>query len=306
MNAVASCANTHARVTLKVKSCRRNETKPYKSACRFALSSLIMGIAQRTAPNLSAPDDSRPIGNHANVAFAHDLHHLQRPGGSPIHAGRHTLGRSRHDLWRHRRVHAEFLADQWRHLPVRKAMVDRVDHLWAPSPASHQCGDLRLRRQHDVRGHLPLHATSGEGAARIRLAVVHSFLGLAGDHRGSCHHLATRTLQRKGIRRTDLAPECGRNRHLGHFRDQLFLDPRPAQRTHPLRRDLVLHCHDHHRRPAVCGQPLIASHQSATQLPGVWRSSGCPCAVVVWTQRGGLLPYHPDSGDHVLLRAQGG
>ena len=40
--------------------------------------------------------------------------------------------------------------------------------------------------------------------------------------------------------------------------------------------------------------------------PGLLRCSGCARPVVVWPQRGRLLPHHPDSRDHVLLLAESG
>ena len=60
-----------------------------------------------------------------------------------------------------------------------------VHHLRPAAPAAHQRGDLRLRRQRHVHGHLLLAAAALQGAHVQRRAELAQLLGLAGHHRAA-------------------------------------------------------------------------------------------------------------------------
>ena len=178
--------------------------------------------------------------------------------------------------------------------------------LRATSPLAHQRRDLRLRRQHDVRGHLLLDPAASQDPHGLGPLVPDQLLGLAGHHRRRRDHPSSGSHPRQGVRGAHLADRrCHRGR-MGGVRDQLLLDARHSQREEPLCRALVLHRHhrDHPRAP-YREQPA-ASDELAAQLSGVRRGSGCPGAVVVWSQRGRLLPHHAHPGHHVLLHSQSG
>ena len=90
------------------------------------------------------------------------------------------------------------------------------------------------------------------------------------------------------------------------LRGQLLRDDRQAPRAAPLRRDLVLHRDDRHRRdPAHRQQPGVCRSRCsrATRLR---RRAGRVHAVVVRAQRGRVLPDHAVPRPDVLLPAEGG
>ena len=143
------------------------------------------------------------------------------------------------------------------------------------------------------------------GASCQRPPHPHPFLGLAVYYRLCRHHPSLRLHPGQGIRRTHLAHQSNGRGHLARLRRKFFLDPREAQRAQHLRRDLVLHRHHRHGYHALRGQPPLAPDELYPQLFPLRRGAGRPRSMVVWSQRRGVLPHHPDPRDHVLFRAKG-
>ena len=147
----------------------------------------------------------------------------------------------RHAGWDHHRTAVGLLARQ-------SAAVLVVRPLEA---VAHQRGDLRVRRQHALRWHLLLHATPGEGTACVGHLVVGPFLGLAADHRRSGRESPARLHDRQRVRGARMAARHFDRAHLGRLRGELLLDLGQASRKASVRRDMVLHRDDHHRRGAA-------------------------------------------------------
>ena len=140
--------------------------------------------------------------------------------------------------------------------------------LRAAAAAAHQRGDLRLRRQRDLRRRS---TTRRSGCCKARmfsdlLSRLHFWgwqliIVVGRDHAAAGHH------PEQGVRRAGVADRHRDRRGLGRLRGQLLRHDREAARAAPLRGDLVLHRHDRHGRgaahlqqPASCPAGLFKSY----------------------------------------------
>jgi hypothetical protein len=141
----------------------------------------------------------------------------------------------------------------WLRCPLR----GRVAELRAPASAAHQRGDLRLRGQRDLRGDLLLDPAALQGADVQRPAEQAALLGLAADHRRRGSRCPS------GSRRARSTPSSSgrstsRSRWSGRASSASTSSGRSqAPRAAHVRRALVLHRDDRHRRDAPhLQQPL--------------------------------------------------
>ena len=177
--------------------------------------------------------------------------------------------------------------------------------LRSPAAPTHERRHLRLCGQYDLCGNLLFDTASRPRPVGVGFFIEPAFLGLAVDHRRRRNHAAAGIFQRQGIRGADLAHQHRGGADLGRFRHQLFLDPRDPQREIPLCRDLVLHRNDHHCGDALYRQPPPVADQPHSRLPDLRWCAGCARPMVVWAQRGRVLPHHAGARHHVLLLTEG-
>ncbi len=172
------------------------------------------------------------------------------------------------------------------------------------SPA-HQCDHLRLCGQRHVRRHLLQPATIAEGTHVQRRAQLAALLGLAADHRGCCDNAAPGHHHQQGVCRAGVAHRHRDHIGMGGVRNKHVRNHPQAPRTPPVRGHLVLYRHLGHRGHAPHREFHGDARDPLQELQLVRWGAGCVGAVVVWSQRGGLLPHHALPGLDVLLHAQG-
>jgi hypothetical protein len=228
---------------------------------------------------------------------AGDQRNIQRQGGAPVRGDDRGLGHRGHARRRDHRRPA-LLADPGRGHPLAG--------LRAVASVAHQRGDLRVRRLRAVRdqpargpAHLPRAGDLGQ-AGRVRV------LGLAGGHRVRCGDPAAGLHPGQGVRRAGMADRHPDRGGLGRLRGAVPRHDRQAQGQAHLRGQLVLRVVHHRGGPAAHRQQHRDAGRRHEVVLRLQRRRGCDGAVVVWPQRGRLLPDRRLPRDDVLLRAQAG
>ena len=180
-----------------------------------------------------------------------------------------------------------------------------VRQLRPAAAVAHERGDLRLRGQRHVHGHLLFAPAALQGAHVQRCAELDQLLGLERHHRRRRHHAPARPDHQQGVRGAGMAHRHRHRAHLGGIHGEPARHHHPAPREASLRRHLVLHRHGAHGRGAPHRQLVGDSRRAVQELLGLRRRAGCAGAVVVRPQRRRVLPHHALPGPDVLLPAQG-
>ena len=183
-----------------------------------------------------------------------------------------------------------------------------LPHLRPAASAAHQRGDLRLRRQHDVRRHLLLDPAAA--ARRACLATCSRSIHFWGWQLIIVAAAITLPLglhPRQGIRRARSGRSTSPSPSSGWSSRSTSSGPSPsaASRTCTWRIWFYI------ATIVTVAMLYIVNHLSIPtaldpELLDLRRRAGRAGAMVVWAQRRGLLPHHADPRHDVLLPAQGG
>ena len=183
-----------------------------------------------------------------------------------------------------------------------------VPDLRAPAPAAHQRGDLRVRRQHDLRRRLLLDAAPAQGAHGVRPAVAASTSGAgrrsSSPPRSRCRSASrtARSTPSSSGRSTSPSRSSGSSFAINFF----WTLAQAATRSTSTSRSGSTSRRS--SRSRCCTSSTTSRSRSAPlKSYSIYaRRAGRARAVVVRAQRRRVLPDHAVPRHHVLLPAQGG